>query len=489
MCAKSAIKTRTLMAQSAKLQLRQSQGLALTPQLMQSIKLLQMGSVELNTFVLSEIEKNPLLELSAPGEDFPEERRGAIKETDHPKSETGHEGAFARVPKGAVDAGIGPGDLTFSGTANDLEAYIPVRQSLRDFLLQQAALTFRTGEEIRLANRLIDLIDSDGYLRNDLSELCVPGKIGNKAVQDVLAKVQKFDPPGVGARNLAECIQLQLIEKNRLDPAMKIFTQNLELLARRDYAKLARLCDVDHDDLIEMAGEVQALEPRPGDAFEFTPVQNIVPDIFVTAKPDGSWQIELNSFTLPKVLINREYYAEIKDLGLGKSDKQFMVDNLQSANWLVASLDQRARTILKVATEIVKQQDLFFFKGEEFLKPLTLNKVAEQIEMHESTISRVTGNKYLSCARGIFELKYFFMSGISGKGDESGIGAQSIRIKIRNLISSETVDGVLSDEKLTQILAQEGINVARRTVTKYREALGILSSIQRRREKKAHSAN
>ncbi len=308
------------------------------------------------------------------------------------------------------------------------------------------------------------------------------------AVLAVLRQIQKFDPPGVGARNLSECMRLQLAEKNRLDPAMRIFTDNLELLARRDYNKLTQLCGVDHEDLIEMAREIQELEPRPGDKFDPAPVQNVVADVYISTKNDGSWQIELNTNTLPNVLINREYYAEIKDLGLKKSDKKFMVDNLQSANWLVASLDQRARTILKVATEIVKQQDMFFVNGKEFLKPLTLKTVATQIEMHESTISRVTSNKYLSCDKGIFELKYFFMSGIGGKDGSEGYGGQSIRLKIKNLIQSETRNSVLSDEKIAELLAGEGIDIARRTVTKYRESMGLLSSIQRRRELKAHSA-
>jgi len=512
------------MAQSAKLQLRQSQGLALTPQLMQSIKLLQMNAVELNSFVQSEIEKNPLLELSPPTQEFPEERRGReLGQDGGPQSDHNNQNQASQnieenrpldlengsqewaansqnddqsstdsfAPKSGLSehgaTAPGSGGLEYSGSANDLEAYVASHQSLRDFLTQQAALTFRNNDELRIAHGIIDMIDADGYLRGDLATLVKPPAVDMAAISGILNQVQKFDPPGVGARNLAECMRLQLIEKNRLDPAMRIFTDNLELLARRDYKKLAQLCRVDHQDLIDMAREIQELEPRPGDAFDSTPVQNIVADVFISTKNDGSWHIELNTQTLPKVLINREYYAEIKDLGLKNADRKYMVDSLQSANWLVASLDQRAQTILKVATEIVKQQDMFFVRGKEFLKPLTLKMVAEKIEMHESTVSRVTTNKYLSCDKGIFEFKYFFMSGIGAKDGGVGYGGQSIRLKIQNMIGSETSNSVLSDDKIANLLSEEGIDIARRTVTKYRESLGILSSIQRRRELNARS--
>ncbi len=477
------------MAQTAKLQLRQTQGLALTPQLMQSIKLLQMNAVDLNQYILSEIEKNPLLELGAASEEFPEDRRNhggeervsTEKETNQPTEligELSHKGETQLSGPGSVST-IG-GSESQQNIA-DIEAYIAQQQSLRDVLLQQATLSFRKQGDLKIAREIIDLIDSDGYIRSDLKKLNIARHFSEKKIANVLTRIQSFDPPGVGARNLAECMQLQLREKNRLDPAMLKFTQNLELLARRDYKSLADICGVSHEDLVDMAQEIQALEPRPGDAFNAPAVQNIVADVFVNLKADGSWHIELNSQTLPRVLINREYYAEIKELGLGKADKKFMVDNLQSANWLVASLDQRARTILKVATELVKQQDAFFSLGEEHLKPLTLKKIADQIEMHESTVSRVCSNKYLMCERGIFEFKYFLMSGSDGG---SGTGSRSVKAKIRNLIENETVDNILSDEKLVRILREQNISIARRTVTKYRESLGLLSSIQRRREKK-----
>jgi len=500
-----------IMAQSIKLQLRQTQGLALTPQLMQSIKLLQMGSLELNNFIQKEIEQNPLLELNNAQDEFPEERRGQVSEkpevkkisSDQPVELDGRtndwdiktieerlgtslENVFeggSQLPGGSV-ASNSPG-IEYSGSASDLEAYVASQQSLREILNQQAALSFRQDAELRIARDIIDLIDADGYFRGDLEPIAASQKTSNAAVTGVLERIQKFDPPGVGARNLAECMQLQLVEKDRLDPAMKIFTKNLELLARRDYVGLAKLCGVDHEDLIDMAREIQELEPRPGEQFDPAPVQNIIADVFVTTDNDGSWKLELNTQALPKVLINREYYAQIKDLGLEKADKKFMIDNLQNANWLVASLDQRARTILKVATQIVKHQDMFFVKGREYLKPLTLKMVAEEIEMHESTISRVTSNKYLACDRGIFEFKYFFMSGIGGKNGEAGYGGQSIRMKIGNLIAAETKNSVLSDDKIASLLKSEGIDIARRTVTKYRESLGLMSSIQRRREKKA----
>ena len=506
------------MAQSAKLQLRQSQGLALTPQLMQSIKLLQMSALELENFVQSEIEKNPLLELDANKDEFPAERRQQVSEKIDNKSNSGEpseidgrsndwevtsvedrlgtslENVFdTDANKNSPDNSKSPQvnsntsgvEQEYSASANDVEAYLPSQESLRDFLLQQAVLTFRDQRKLKIAREIIDLIDSDGYLRSDMKRICEIQKFSAQEVAGVLSTIQKFDPPGVGARTLGECMQLQLAEKNRLDPAMKLFTENLGLLAKRDYVQLSKICGVDHQDLIDMALEIKVLSPRPGEAFNPAPVQNVVPDVFITAKSDGSWHIELNSYTLPKVLINREYYAEIKNLSLEKADKKFMVDNLQSANWLVASLDQRAQTILKVATEIVKQQDMFFVEGVEHLKPLNLKTVAEQIGMHESTVSRVSRNKFLTCERGIFEFKYFFMSGIEGKDGKAGVGGQSIRAKIKNLITAETGNSVLSDEKIVELLGREDIKIARRTVTKYRESMGILSSIQRRREFKA----
>ena len=315
----------------------------MTPQLMQSIKLLQMSAMELSSFVQGEIEKNPLLEIGQTTGEFAEERRGQTDvkgnegeqqnnqphELDgktsewEPKSVDGN----AKQSEQLAQFGQNSGNTTasgieFSGNVNDLEAYVPIQQCLREFLLQQAALTFRSSDKFKIAQEIIDLIDTDGYLRNDLDSLCKQFATDMPTILGVLDEIQQFDPPGVGARNLAECMRLQLAEKNRLDPAMRIFTDNLELLARRDYSSLERLCGVNHEDLIEMAREIQALEPRPGDAFEPVRVQNVVADVFVNSKNDGSWQIELNTHTLPKVLINREYYAEIKNLGQTKADKK-----------------------------------------------------------------------------------------------------------------------------------------------------------------------
>ena len=502
------------MAQSAKLQLRQTQGLALTPQLMQSINLLQMSSLELNTFVQNEIVNNPLLEINEFASEFPEERRAQIINKDsaevsesriplaldgRPNEWNTEASQFHdqspdavktdRKPGSVADQQsshiAGSGQFEFSGNSNDPTAYVADQQSLRDFLLQQATLSFRTANELHIAQNIIDLIDDDGYLRADLSALCVSLKTNMAVITAILEKIQKFDPPGVGARDLAECLRLQLMEKSRMDPAMEIFTNNLDLLAKRNYEKLAELCKVSHEDLIDMAVEIQNLEPRPGDAFSAMPVQHITADVFVSAHNDGAWQIELNTENLPNVLVNREYYAEIKGLGLKNSDRKYMIDNLQSANWLVASLDQRAQTILKVATEIVRQQDTFFVKGKEFLKPLTLKMIAKETELHESTISRVTRNKYLTCDKGIFEFKYFFMSGVAGKKGDDAFGGESIRAKIQNLIQLETVDRVLSDEDIVNLLSKEGIEIARRTVAKYRDSIGILSSVERRRQLKA----
>ncbi len=501
------------MSQSAKLQLRQTQGLALTPQLMQSINLLQMSSLELNNFVQNEIVNNPLLEINESASEFPEERRAEIVNKDSmeisqsrkPLELDGRSSEWNTDSSEILDQTSiatktelksnnnsnsqsssisNTGKIEFSDNANDLANYVANQQSLREFLLQQAALTFRTVRELNIAQSIIDLIDDDGYLRVELAGLCIPLKTDMETISSSLRQIQQFDPPGVAARNLAECMRLQLLEKNRLDPAMDIFVSNLDLLAKRNYDKLAQLCKVSHEDLVDMAVEIQNLEPRPGDAFNAMPVQHIIADVFVSAHSDGTWHLELNTQNLPNVLVNREYYAEIKGLGLKNSDRKFMIDNLQSANWLVASLDQRAQTILKVATEIVRQQDMFFVNGKEFLKPLTLKMIARKTKLHESTISRVTRNKYLTCDKGIFEFKYFFMSGVAGKKGNDAFGGKSIQAKIQNLIKQETVDWVLSDENIVDLLSKDGIEIARRTVAKYRESIGILSSVQRRRQLK-----
>ncbi|MEM8702691.1 MAG: RNA polymerase factor sigma-54, partial [Pseudomonadota bacterium] len=336
-----------------------------------------------------------------------------------------------------------------------------------------------------IAGHLINSLDENGYLYLDLDDTAEQLGVDLGRVETVLGVLQTFEPAGVFARNLAECLTLQLIDKNRFDPAMETLIENIELLAKRDLQTLRKICGVDDEDLIEMIAEIRALDPKPGSAFGSALVQPVVPDVFVRPANDGTWAVELNSDTLPKVLVNQTYFATVIKTARNETEKEYLTDSLQTANWLAKSLDQRAKTILKVSTEIVRQQDGFLTYGIEHLRPLNLKTVAEAISMHESTVSRVTSNKFMATPRGIFELKYFFSSAISGTGDGDSHSAESVRHRIKTMIDGEDPKAILSDDTIVKTLKGDGIDIARRTVAKYREAMKIGSSVQRRREKNA----
>jgi RNA polymerase sigma-54 factor len=323
-----------------------------------------------------------------------------------------------------------------------------------------------------------------------LGQVCEKLAARQADVEAVLTVLQSFDPPGVCARNLTECLSIQLAERDRLDPAMQALLRNLELVARRDLPALKKACGVGEEDLIEMIAEIRALNPKPGLAFGTTLVQPIVPDVFVRAAGDGTFMVELNSETLPKVLVNQSYYAQVAKTTRNDKDKSYLNDCLQTATWLIRALDQRARTILKVSSEIVRQQDGFFAYGVQHLRPLNLKTIADAISMHESTVSRVTANKYMATSRGIFELKYFFTSAIAAADGSEAHSAEAVRHRIRRLIEAESPREILSDDTIVEKLRGAGIEIARRTVAKYREAMRIPSSVQRRREKQsaAHAA-
>jgi RNA polymerase sigma-54 factor len=327
------------------------------------------------------------------------------------------------------------------------------------------------------------MVDEAGYLTGDLASVAEKLGASLSDVEAVLTVLQTFDPPGVCARSLTECIAIQLKERDRFDPAMRALVEHLDLLAKRDLASLRRICGVGDDDLIDMIAEIRSLNPKPGLAFGSATVQPVVPDVLVRAAPDGIWQVELNSDTLPKVLINQRYYAQVAKGTRNDKDKSYIADCLQTATWLVRALDQRAKTILKVSSEIVRQQDGFFAKGVQHLRPLNLKTVADAIGMHESTVSRVTANKYMATPRGIFELKYFFTSAIAAADGGEAHSAEAVRHRIRQLIDGESAKDVLSDDTIVEKLRGAGIDIARRTVAKYRESMRIPSSVQRRREK------
>ncbi len=509
------------MALSQRLEFRQSQALVMTPQLMQAIKLLQLSSLDLAAYVETELEKNPLLERSSDDDDAP----AAAAERDDGAADGGDgDGDDGASPdwmreenfdssRSAMEQSLGtelenvfpddggeksapaemppPSYSEWSGTGAggddgyNLEAFVSAEATLGDHLAEQMALTIVDPVQRMIGQYLIDMVDEAGYLAGDLEG--VAEKLGAPLadVEAVLAVLQTFDPPGVCARNLTECLAIQLRERDRFDPAMQSLVGHLDLLAKRDFAALRRLAAVDDEDLVDMIAEIRSLNPKPGASFGSTMVQPIVPDVFVRAAPDGTWQVELNSDTLPKVLINQRYYAQVAKGSKNDKDKTYIADCLQTATWLVRALDQRAKTILKVSGEIVRQQDAFFAQGVQYLRPLNLKTVADAISMHELTVSRVTANKYMATSRGIFELKYFFTSSIASANGGEAHSAEAVRHRIRQLIDGETATDVLSDDNIVDRLRAAGIDIARRTVAKYREAMRIPSSVQRRREKQA----
>jgi RNA polymerase sigma-54 factor len=367
----------------------------------------------------------------------------------------------------------------------DIDAFATREMSLHEHLSDQMTMAITAPEERLIARMLIDAIDENGYLQASLDEVAARLGAEVEKVEAVLAVIQTLDPVGVGARSLAECLALQLREKNRFDPAMKALLDHLELAAKRDFAGLRRKCGVDVEDITEMLSELRALDPKPGRGFSSSPVETVIPDIFVREEQGGTWGIELNPETMPRVLVNRTYYAQIDRATLSVDEKSYLSEQLQSASWLVKSLDQRARTMVKVGKEIVRQQDGFFARGVDHLKPLTLRQVAEAIEMHESTVSRVTSNKYIATPRGVFELKYFFTAAIQSADGGDAHAAEAVRQRIKKLIDAEDPKKVLSDDQLVKALKDDGVDIARRTVAKYRESMRISSSVQRRREKRA----
>jgi RNA polymerase sigma-54 factor len=508
------------MALTQRLLIRQSQALVMTPQLMQAIKLLQLSNLDLVAYVEGELERNPLLDRSADdpepsaetngttvdrgrrdGEEWSEreigpangavEHRGDAGTDDSFADEANSEGVSDAVRGAEGPAGYSQWASVGAGRAEgdyNLEAYVPAETTLADWLRQQLVIAITQPSRRMIGQYLIDLVDEAGYLNADFT--AVAEKLGTnvKEVEAVLGVLQTFDPTGICARDLAECLALQLKERNRFDPAMQALILRLDLVAKRDFAALKKLCGVGDEDLAEMIAEVRRLNPKPGLGFGSAVVQPIVPDVFVRSGPDGGWIVELNSDTLPKVLVNQSYYAEVSAVARRDTEKSYLAECLQNATWLVRALDQRARTILKVANEIVRQQDGFFARGVEHLRPLNLKTVAEAIGMHESTVSRVTANKYMATSRGIFELKYFFTSAIAAAHGGEAHSAEAVRHRIKQLIDAESAKEVLSDDTIVDKLRVAGVDIARRTVAKYREAMRIPSSVQRRREKQAAAA-
>ena len=503
------------MALTPRLELRQSQSLVMTPQLQQAIKLLQLSNLELAEYVEQELEKNPMLERD--GENHRDRDDGPSESADPPPSAAETESLesidFDAIQPAEIeddardvdydnlysdggsadgglvapqfaDAGLGGGG--FDTLAPDLEETLSQKASLRDHLNGQLTMELDDPVDRLIGFHLIDMLDEAGYISGELETVAEILDCTVDRVEATLAKVQQFDPPGIFARSLSECLSLQLADKDRLDPCMKAFLDNLELLGKRDIKGLAKACGADAEDVADMIDEIKALDPKPALAFDHSIAQPITPDVLMRPAPGGGWIIELNTDSLPKVLVNNHYYAHVSSQTRSKKEKQYITEQFQSANWLVKSLHQRATTILKVASELVQQQSAFFAKGVQHLIPLVLRDIAEAIEMHESTVSRVTSNKYMATPRGIYELKYFFTPAIAATGG-SVLSAESVRHRIKALIDEEEPKKILSDDKIVKNLKSEGIEIARRTVAKYRESMRIPSSVQRRWDKSAPS--
>jgi len=535
------------MALTPRLDLRQGQNLVMTPQLQQAIKLLQLSNLELSDFVEKELEQNPMLERE--DADGPERGDGTDRDgpnaevsdgggeasvseaSGEPESTTettdtadtadyadggtlpgqdsapldtdyenlwssnsleeGREsretqsGPEAPPPTEAFSSWGSGGSSDFSSFDSNIEQTAAQEVSLRDHLLNQLTMDVSDPAGRVIGLHLVDMLDEAGYLTGDLEAVSSMLGCDTAQVEEVLELLRRFDPPGIFARDLADCLALQLRDRNRFDPAIQSLLDNLDLLGKHDMKGLMKACGVDEEDLAEMVAEIRALDPKPALSFGHDVAQTITPDVLMRVKPKGGWSIELNAETLPRVLVNNTYYAELSRNTQDKKEKDYIAECYNSANWLVKSLHQRATTILRVSTEIVHQQEGFFAHGVQYLKPLILRDIAEAIEMHESTVSRVTANKYIATPRGNYELKYFFTSAIAGAAGKDSHSAESVRHRIKAMIDNEKPKEVLSDDKIVEILKSEGVDIARRTIAKYREAMHIPSSIQRRREKTA----
>ncbi len=464
---------------SQKLNLGQSQNLVMTPQLQQAIKLLQLNNHEIAEFIEEEIAQNPLLEK-------------AEKDPDQSNSDSEAPESEIETPREDFDAGSAMSDMGSGGNTNfdklddAFENSMSRPETLREHLVEQLHLAFDDARDEMIGALLIDQLDEAGYLRSTPDELIEQLGCSEERLTRLLTKMRGFHPTGIFAQDLKDCLALQLEEKNLLDEPTKILLDNLNMLADHDLKGLAEKCGVNETYLQDMISDIKSLNPKPAGDFDHVVVQTAIPDVLMKKQPKnlgGGWRVELNNDTLPKVLVNNEYYTQVLSTASQKKDKEYLSQQLSSASWLIKALDQRAQTILKVAAEIVEQQDAFFNYGIEFLKPLTLKDIAEVIEMHESTVSRVTNNKFIGTPRGIFELKYFFSTALVSE-DGTSHSSTSIQARIQTLINEEDPLKVLSDDKIVDLLKTEGIGLARRTVAKYREGLHIPSSVQRRKQKR-----
>ena len=489
------------MAVTPHLDLKQTQSLVMTPELRQAINLLQVSNLELNALIEKELEQNPFLEKE-------EDNSSLLPENDIPTIDDYDQSAESEESSTDIVAC----DNEFDDYGSDREGYddnenqydwqdYAVSKSRRDdtdydyfeqrladekslyrLLEEQISQKFSHPKEKAVAFNLIEHLDEAGYFRGDLTAIAKRLKISGKVAEQILKKMQDFEPSGIFARSLSECLKIQLKDKDRLDPIAEKVLDNLSLLGERKLSELKKICQISDEDLASVLSDIKALDPKPAAKYHHDLTSYIIPDVFVRRKKDGTYIVEMNNMSLPRILINRQYYAEIKNKG-GKNEHRYFKQQLGSAGFLVRALRQRADTILKVSEEIVKNQYDFFEKGIDFLRPMQLKNIAEQIEMHESTVSRVTTNKYMHTPLGMFELKYFFTNAAGSYIGDEGTSTLTIKHKIKKMIEEEKADNILSDDKIVERLGQTGIKIARRTVAKYRDQLGIASSAERKKQK------
>jgi RNA polymerase sigma-54 factor len=484
-----------------RLDLRQSQSLVMTPQLRQAIQLLQYSNLEASQFIEDELLKNPLLEradgtetsVAAPPAAAPE----AIDAASFAGSGLMPDAANAPLDidvSNTYDAGTGSDGYGAAGGQsgdedwNGIEALGDTKPNLREHLEQQARLAFTSPVERVIAAALIAALDPAGRLAEPPERLAAMLGLELERLEAVRQKMLRFDPTGLFARDLAECLAAQLAERNRLDPAMQALLNNLERLARRDMRGLMDICGVDAADLADMVAELRRLDPKPGAQYEHEPLRPLIPDVLMRPMPvktaeSSDWLLEINPETMPRLLIRRGFHARLA-ASASRETKSFLTEQLHGATWLVKALESRAHTILRVAAEIARRQDGFFRHGITHLRPLTLRDIATELDLHESTVSRVTSNKSIATPRGIFELKFFFTTALAGANGETH-SAETVRHRVQRLIAGESPRHILSDDAIAALLQKEGIDIARRTVAKYRDALRIPGSAQRKREKTA----
>ncbi len=491
------------MKPSQRLELRQGQSLVMTQQLQQSIKLLQLSALELSAFVEEEIERNPLLaaEETAPPEPQPEMTESFASpadadRVDNNSSDTeldsnygdgwqsNEEGSDYSSSRVSVDRHErSPHASGYDGEQASLEQTLSSDVTLREHLLSQLQVDIEEPKMRLVAVQLLDLLDEGGYLREETSALAEQLGADAALIEATIARLQQFDPSGIFARNLKECLSIQLKERDWFDPMMQSMIEHIHLMEKGDLQGLQARCGASAEDFHDMLKQIRTLNPYPAREFIHDLAQPVIPDVFVRGGKGGQWQIELNHDALPRVLLDQHYFQELDTKTRDKAEKKYLSEQLSQANWLVKALDQRAQTILKVSTELVKQQENFLLYGIQFLKPLTLKDIALQVDLHESTVSRVTTNKFMATPRGIFELKYFFTSSVGSSSGSEDISSKTVMYFIKQLIDNESADAILSDDTLVTLLKDKNIDIARRTVAKYRELLNIPSSVARRKLK------